>query len=98
MEKQIIVQLHKDFEQSVYTDQGTGMEFWLARDFQNLLGYAKWENFARIKVTVIPPLQGLLVWVALIPRALPWADIFCPFRAYSLLRPFGSKRRSQRTE
>ena len=39
MEKQIIVQLHKDFEQSVYTDQETGMEFWLARDLQKLLGY-----------------------------------------------------------
>jgi hypothetical protein len=34
MEKQIIVQLHKDFEKSVFRDQQTDMEFWLARDLQ----------------------------------------------------------------
>jgi len=48
MEKQIIVQLHKDFEKSVFRDQQTDMEFWLARDLQNLLGYARWENFYKV--------------------------------------------------
>lgn len=48
MEKQIIVQLHKDFERSVYADQDTGMEFWLARDLQNLLGYDEWRNFFKV--------------------------------------------------
>jgi len=48
MEKAIIVKLHKDFEQSVYREENTGMEFWLARDLQNLLGYTKWENFAKV--------------------------------------------------
>ena len=48
MEKGIIVQLHTDFEKSVYADQDTGMDFWLARDLQKLLGYAKWENFAKV--------------------------------------------------
>ncbi len=48
MEKAIIVKLHKDFEQSVYKEENTGMEFWLARDLQNLLDYAKWENFAKV--------------------------------------------------
>ena len=48
MEKGIIVQLHGDFEKSVYVDQDTGMDFWLARDLQKLLGYAKWENFAKV--------------------------------------------------
>ena len=48
MEKQIIVQLHKDFEKSVFRDQQTDMEFWLARDLQNLLGYARWENFVKV--------------------------------------------------
>jgi DNA-damage-inducible protein D len=48
MEKEIIVRLHKDFEQSVYRDQNTGIEFWLARNLQNLLGYTKWENFAKV--------------------------------------------------
>ena len=48
MEKGMIVQLHADFEKSVYTDQDTGMDFWLARDLQKLLGYVKWENFAKV--------------------------------------------------
>jgi DNA-damage-inducible protein D len=48
MENDIIVRLHKDFEKSVYKQQGTDMEFWLARDLQNLLGYARWENFAKV--------------------------------------------------
>ena len=48
MEKQIIVQLHKDFEKSIFRDQQTDMEFWLARDLQNLLGYARWENFVKV--------------------------------------------------
>ena len=48
MEKGTIVQLHTDFEKSVYADQDTGMDFWLARDLQKLLGYAKWENFAKV--------------------------------------------------
>jgi DNA-damage-inducible protein D len=48
MEKEIITQLHADFEKSVYMDQDTGMDFWLARDLQKLLGYARWENFAKV--------------------------------------------------
>jgi DNA-damage-inducible protein D len=26
----------------------SGVEFWLARDIQHLLGYAKWENFLNV--------------------------------------------------
>ncbi|MBN2019125.1 MAG: DNA damage-inducible protein D [Sedimentisphaerales bacterium] len=48
MEKEIIIRLHKDFEQSLFKDQETGVEFWLARNLQNLLGYTKWENFAKV--------------------------------------------------
>jgi len=48
MERGIIVRLHKDFEQSVYKDEEMGLEFWLARNLQNLLGYTKWENFAKV--------------------------------------------------
>ncbi len=48
MEKGIITQLHSDFEKSVYTDQDTGMDFWLARDLQKLLDYAKWDNFEKV--------------------------------------------------
>jgi DNA-damage-inducible protein D len=48
MEKAIIVKLHKDFEQSVYKDQETGLEFWLARGLQNLLDYDEWRNFLKV--------------------------------------------------
>jgi DNA-damage-inducible protein D len=48
MEKDIIVRLHKDFEKSVYRDQETGLEFWLARELQNLLGYTQWRSFEAV--------------------------------------------------
>ena len=48
MKREIIVQLHGNFEQSVQKDTDTGTEFWFARDLQNLLGYARWENFAKV--------------------------------------------------
>jgi hypothetical protein len=48
MKKEIIVQLHGNFEKSVHKDTDNGTEFWLARDLQKLLGYSKWENFAKV--------------------------------------------------
>ena len=48
MEKEIIVQLHANFEKNVYKDEETGLDFWLARDLQKLLGYARWENFEKV--------------------------------------------------
>ena len=58
MEKQIIVQLHKDFEQSVYKDTETRMEFWLARDLQNLLGYSQWRSFEAVIQKAITACQN----------------------------------------
>lgn len=48
MKKEIIVKLHSDFEGKVQVEEETGMEFWLARDIQGLLGYAKWDNFLKV--------------------------------------------------
>ena len=48
MKKEIIVQLHSRFEQSVYKDTDSGTEFWLARDLQNLLGYSQWRSFEAV--------------------------------------------------
>jgi DNA-damage-inducible protein D len=48
VKKEIIVQLHGNFEKSVRKDTETGVEFWFARDLQNLLGYSKWENFVKV--------------------------------------------------
>jgi len=45
MNKQIIHQLHSDFERCAHVDEATGVEYWFARDLQKLLGYAQWRNF-----------------------------------------------------
>ncbi len=47
MKKEVIVRLHASFEELVHKDKDSG-EYWLARDLQELLGYAKWENFAKV--------------------------------------------------
>jgi len=44
MQKQIIYSLTEDFES--HDHQSTdGVEFWMARDVQHLLGYVEWRNF-----------------------------------------------------
>lgn len=48
MEKEVVGRLHASFEDMVQKFQDTGIEFWCARDLQMLLGYAKWENFAKV--------------------------------------------------
>ena len=48
MDKQIVVRLHSSFEDMMQKDSDTGTEFWNARDLQMLLGYARWENFAKV--------------------------------------------------
>ena len=46
MEKQVVVRLHKSFEDAAYEQDG--VEYWLARDIQVLLGYDEWRNFAHV--------------------------------------------------
>ena len=46
MKKELIARLHKSFEDYVYNEDG--VEFWLARDLQSLLGYSKWDNFVTV--------------------------------------------------
>jgi DNA-damage-inducible protein D len=46
MDTQIIVRLQKTFED--YANKKDGIEFWFARDLQNLLGYTQWRNFLAI--------------------------------------------------
>jgi DNA-damage-inducible protein D len=43
MDKSIIVKLQKTFED--YAKNAGGVEFWLARDLQILLGYVEWRKF-----------------------------------------------------
>ena len=47
MKKEVVIRMHTSFEELVQKDEDGG-EFWLARDLQSLLGYAKWENFAKV--------------------------------------------------
>jgi len=47
MKTGLIYSLTEHFE--AHTQQtNNGVEFWLARDLQHLLGYAKWENFVKV--------------------------------------------------
>lgn len=48
MKKEIITKLHSDFEKIVQIEEETGIEFWLARKLQEVLGYARWENFSKV--------------------------------------------------
>jgi DNA-damage-inducible protein D len=43
MEKNTIIKLNKTFEEYAY--EQNGIEYWLARELQELLGYADWRNF-----------------------------------------------------
>lgn len=38
--------LHKTFDEISNLDIENGIEFWYARELQECLGYARWENFA----------------------------------------------------
>lgn len=46
MKKELIGQLHNNFE-SVAQREGD-VEYWYARDLQNLLGYNEWRNFLQV--------------------------------------------------
>ena len=43
MKKELISTLTKTFEDYAHVKEG--VEYWFARDLQELLGYTKWENF-----------------------------------------------------
>ena len=46
MKKELIQRLHKSFEDCA--QQNDGVEFWLARELQALLGYTQWRNFQAV--------------------------------------------------
>lgn len=46
MKSDIIIQLHKNFED--FAHQVDGEEFWFARELQSLLGYTQWRNFEQV--------------------------------------------------
>jgi len=46
MDSEVVTRLMKTFEEAAYEENG--VEFWLARDLQVLLGYDEWRNFAKV--------------------------------------------------
>jgi DNA-damage-inducible protein D len=48
MKKSVISTLLTELERLVQVEQESGLEFWLARDLQGVLGYTKWENFRKV--------------------------------------------------
>lgn len=46
MKKEVIQTLHRRFEDCAHTQDG--VEYWLARELQELLGYTQWRNFERV--------------------------------------------------
>ena len=46
MKKELIQRLHKSFEDCAH--QHDGVEYWLARELQDLLGYTQWRNFETV--------------------------------------------------
>ena len=48
MKKSVISKLLSELEKLVQVEQETGVEFWLARDLQTVLGYTNWQNFRKV--------------------------------------------------
>jgi len=48
MKPSVIAQLLSELEKLVQVEFESGVEFWLARDLQKVLGYLRWENFRKV--------------------------------------------------
>ena len=46
MKKEVVVKLTNSFEEAAYKEGE--IEYWMARDLQELLGYDKWDNFLNV--------------------------------------------------
>ena len=53
MDKRRVGQIKAQFDLVIHSDQEAGVEFWYARDLMSLLGYERWENFAKAIVRAI---------------------------------------------
>jgi DNA-damage-inducible protein D len=48
MKHNVVHKLLSELEELVHRDSSTGTEFWLARDLQSVLAYARWSTFTRV--------------------------------------------------
>lgn len=58
MKKELIVQLHASFEQLAHREEEEGVEFWLARDLQGVLGYQTWRSFEQVVEKAVTACQN----------------------------------------
>ena len=58
MKKELIVELHASFGQMMHVEQETGVEFWLARDLQEVLGYQTWRSFEQVVQKAVTSCQN----------------------------------------
>jgi DNA-damage-inducible protein D len=48
MKPSVIAELLSKLEKLVQVEFESGVEFWLARDLQTVLGYTNWQNFSKV--------------------------------------------------
>ena len=58
MKKELIVQLYASFEQLAHREEESGVEFWLARDLQEVLGYQTWRSFEQVVEKAVTACQN----------------------------------------
>ena len=58
MKKELVVQLHASFEQLSHKEEESGIEFWLARDLQEVLGYQTWRSFEQVVTKAVTSCQN----------------------------------------
>jgi DNA-damage-inducible protein D len=46
MKKELIHELFQQLENAKYEKEN--LEYWCAREFQEILGYTKWDNFLKV--------------------------------------------------
>ena len=47
MDKKRVGQIKEQFDLVIHSDENANVEFWFARELMPLLGYERWENFAK---------------------------------------------------
>ncbi len=58
VKKELIVELHTSFERLAHREEESGVEFWLARDLQEVLGYQTWRSFGQVVEKAVTACQN----------------------------------------
>ena len=75
MKREIVSRLHSSFELAVQKEED--VEFWFARDLQELLGYTQWRNFLQVmdkaKIACTNAKQNVADHFADVSKMVEWA-------------------------